>query len=100
MEPFRPAVDRVVASAPGQPLDSEAKRSLIGAVTARYIVEGEQRTLFDILTRVAQSLARAVMAESDVLWLPAWSPLPAGSERKPAARERVPFAPGAKSGSG
>jgi CRISPR-associated protein Cas1 len=84
MEPFRPVVDRVVANAEARTLDGEAKRELIGAVTARYIVEDESRTLFDILTRIAQSLASVVMGWSSELWLPYWRPEDA--MRKPAAR--------------
>jgi CRISPR-associated protein Cas1 len=88
MEPFRPVVDRAVAVAPIRPIDSDAKRLLIGAVTDRYLVEGESRTLFDILTRLAQSLARVVMGENEHLSVPIWTPeTSAQPERKPAAME-------------
>ena len=87
MEPFRPAVDRTVVGAQVGMLDGDAKRMLIGAVTSRYVVEGESRTLFDILTRVAQSLVRVVMGESLELWLPEWSAEVADqAERKPVGR--------------
>ncbi len=68
MEPFRPLIDRRVAhwiirEDAAAPLDSRTKNWLIGAVTARYIYEGEDRTLFDILLRVANSLAKCVTGE-------------------------------------
>ena len=88
MEPFRPIVDRAVVAASVRPIDSEAKRLLIGAITDRYISEGESRTLFDILTRVAQSLARVVMEEAADLSLPIWGPETAiRLERKPVVKE-------------
>ncbi len=74
MEPFRPVVDRVVAQleTPDAELTPAVKRALIGAVTGRYRMEGEQRTLFDLFTRTAQGLAAAVMA-ADPGWKPgAW----------------------------
>lgn len=68
MEPFRPLIDRRVAhwiirEDAAAPLDSRTKNWLIGAVTARYIYEGEDRTLFDILLRVANWLAKCVTGE-------------------------------------
>lgn len=68
MEPFRPLVDRrvvqwIACEDAAAPLDSRTKHWLIGAVTARYIYEGEERTLFDILLRVANSLAKCVTGE-------------------------------------
>jgi CRISPR-associated protein Cas1 len=84
MEPFRPVIDRIVAASPARPLDQEGKRELIAAVTGRYEVEGEARTLFDILTRLAQSLVRALEGNGS-LWLPEWLPA-ADAGRKPPAR--------------
>jgi CRISPR-associated protein Cas1 len=75
MEPFRPLVDRRVSQwvnregADG-PMDSRAKAWTIGATTARYVCEGEARTLFDILLRTANSLARCVVGETRELSLP------------------------------
>lgn len=68
MEPFRPLVDRRVAQwitreDAAAPLDSRTKSWLIGAVTARYIYEREERTLFDILLRVTNSLAKCITGE-------------------------------------
>jgi CRISPR-associated protein Cas1 len=88
MEPFRPVVDRAVAAAAIRPLDSEAKRMLIGAVTERYRADGECRSLFDILARMSQSLARVVMGEDASLSIPAWAAIAAVSpERKPVDNE-------------
>lgn len=76
MEPYRPAVDRMVArlyqteSKEELALTPATKRSIIETVTGRYVVAGEQRTLFDILTRTAQGLANAVL-EGDAAWKPA-----------------------------
>lgn len=68
MEPFRPLIDRRVAQwiareDPAVPLDSRTKNWLIGAITARYVYEREERTLFDILLRVCNSLARCIAGE-------------------------------------
>lgn len=68
MEPFRPLIDRRVAQwiareDAAAPFDSRTKNWLIGAVTSRYIYEREERTLFDILLRVANSLAKCVTGE-------------------------------------
>jgi CRISPR-associated protein Cas1 len=75
MEPYRPAVDRAVAEMAGRAregLTAQVKRALIGTVTGRYAVDGEQRTLFDVLTRTAQRLAAAVLS-GDAGWKPdAW----------------------------
>lgn len=78
MEPYRPAVDRVVAGMAESGMKEKeavgltpaAKRALIEAVTGRYVVEGEQRTLFDMLTRTAQGLAAAVL-RGEAGWKPA-----------------------------
>lgn len=68
MEPFRPLIDRRVAQWVARedaaaPLDSRTKNWLIGAVTARYIYEREERTLFDIVLRFANSLAKCITGE-------------------------------------
>ena len=61
MEPYRPLVDRAAAAwarenGPDAALDAGAKAALIGALTDRLCVEGEERTLFDVLGRCASSL--------------------------------------------
>jgi CRISPR-associated protein Cas1 len=72
MEPWRPAVDWAVFELGARTLDPPVKRRLIEAVTARYRVEGESRTLTDILTRTAQSLAAAILSNSSSWQPPAW----------------------------
>ena len=75
MEPFRPVVDLAVVRlfehhADLWELNREAKQELLSALTERCLLGGEQRTLFDTLTRAASSLAAALMDETDVLDLP------------------------------
>lgn len=75
MEPFRPLIDRRVASwiaqnAPSDPLSSSAKKWLIEGVTMRYWVNWEERALSDILFRVAGSLGAALAGSNEKLELP------------------------------
>jgi CRISPR-associated protein Cas1 len=68
MEPFRPLVDRRVSQwisreDAGGPFDSPAKNWIIGATTLRYILDREERSLFDIVLRTANSLAKCVTGE-------------------------------------
>lgn len=75
MEPFRPLVDRAVLlyideHGKDAPLDRDAKRALITALMNRFEVEGELRTLFDILARMAASLAQVYAGERKDLILP------------------------------
>jgi len=75
MEPFRPLIDRRVASwiasnSPSGPLDSIAKKWLIESVTMRYWVNREERVLSDILFRVAGSLAAVLAGSAEKLDLP------------------------------
>ena len=69
MEPFRPLVDRRVCEwisredAAG-PFDSKTKSWMIGATTSRYILDREERSLFDILLRTANSLAKCIAGDS------------------------------------
>lgn len=77
MEPFRPAVDRAVAEYMGahdEPykLEAAAKQHIIGELTGRYMVDGEQRTLFDTAGRVASSLADVFLGNAEELELPDW----------------------------
>lgn len=95
MEPFRPLIDRAVVqwisdNDPSAPLDTAAKRPLITAVTARYVDENEQRSLFDILLRTANSLAQCITGESRDISIPALLQPYAGP--KPPARETFNFA--------
>lgn len=75
MEPFRPVVDRAVVAlcdqrGPEADLDRDGKAHLIEALTARFGLDGEQRTLFDVLGRVAASLVRVFGGQADQLTLP------------------------------
>ncbi len=68
MEPFRPLVDRRVSQwiaredAEGA-FDSKTKSWMIGATTSRYILDREERSLFDILLRTANSLAKCIAGD-------------------------------------
>ena len=75
MEPFRPLVDRAVARMVAErgvdiPMDREAKAALIEAITGRFVLDEESRTLFDILSRVASSLAAVFSGQREELLLP------------------------------
>lgn len=75
MEPFRPLIDRsvfhwIAREDRAAPLDSRTKNWLIGAVTARYEFDREERTLFDILLRTANSLAKCVTGELSSVSIP------------------------------
>ena len=77
MEPFRPTVDRAVVEYMSSHdavygLESAAKQTIISELTARYLVDGEQRTLFDTAARLASSLAQVFLAKADWLELPEW----------------------------
>lgn len=75
MEPFRPLVDEAVARHTDQngrdaPLDKAAKAILLGALTGRLVLDGESRTLFDILAHTGASLAAVFAGERKELALP------------------------------
>jgi CRISPR-associated protein Cas1 len=75
MEPFRPIVDKAVvelcaARGADALLDKEAKAALIQALYGRFTVEGESRTLFDIVAHAASSLAAVFMGQRKGLVLP------------------------------
>ncbi len=75
MEPFRPIVDRAVAEIRGRregelELDRETKRALLEALLGRFAWEGESRTLFDWVSRTAQSLAAAIESGDKKLEIP------------------------------
>lgn len=62
MEPFRPLVDRTVVNLTQRrgidaPLDREAKAEILSALSGRLLLQGEWRTLFDVASRTASSLA-------------------------------------------
>lgn len=75
MEPFRPLVDRTVAEflafyGPDPTMDRTAKQGLLEGLMGRVRVEGEWRTVFDALTRMAVSLAAVYAGERKELVLP------------------------------
>jgi len=78
MEPFRPVVDNAVfslavSSGDSATLSKYTKRALIKALTdKRFTLEVESRTLFDILARLASSLAEVFAGERSKLLLPSF----------------------------
>ncbi|MFW6107505.1 MAG: type II CRISPR-associated endonuclease Cas1 [bacterium] len=75
LEPLRPVVDRVVARLCQErgtqaPMDHDTKAAIIGALTGRLDMDGESRTLFDLLARTAASLAAVLAAQRKDLVLP------------------------------
>lgn len=81
MEPFRPVVDRAVVLAARDNGDLEqltpvVKTRLVAPMTGlcRYEVEGERRTLTDIVARVATSLAAVFERRQLAMWLPPLGP--------------------------
>ena len=77
MEPYRSLVDAAVCdmvkgSGPALgPLDREVKARLIRALTSdRYSANREERTLFDLLTKVTASLADIYLGNKRRLFLP------------------------------
>jgi len=77
MEPFRPTVDRSVAEYVSTHdaiyrLEAAAKQHIVAALTARYMVAGEQRTLFDTAERMASSLSDVFLGQARELELPDW----------------------------
>lgn len=75
MEPFRPLVDAVAATlaaerGDGVALDRDTKRALLEPLLGRYVDQGESRTLFDWLARMAFSLAAVVDGKADKLEIP------------------------------
>src|SRR5258708_6909583 len=75
MEPFRPLIDRRVVQwiadhDPAGEFDSATKNWIIGATTMRYVCDREQRSLFDLLLRTANSLAQCVTVEQREIDIP------------------------------
>jgi CRISP-associated protein Cas1 len=66
MEPYRPLIDKQVASIivkEGDTIDllPHIKQRLIATASGRYDFHGEQRTMFDIAVQTSRSLATAIM---------------------------------------
>lgn len=76
MEPFRPLVDEVVYSFTRQidcfaPLTADVKQRLVGGLLeTRLLLAGESRGLFDVVSRLAASLAKAYDGKGKKLTLP------------------------------
>lgn len=78
MEPFRPLVDLAVVALTAPPLhqrelDPETKRALIAALLEPVEFQGEQRSLFDALARMAASIAKVYLGLRKGMDLPEWS---------------------------
>ena len=75
MEPYRPLVDKAVANwtkdnDPKTELDKHAKQALLGPLTRKYPVDGEERSLFDAASRMAGSLAKTFEGKTKDLVIP------------------------------
>jgi len=75
MEPFRPLIDRrvfqwIADHDPAEPLNTSAKDWMIRATTSRYLYEREERSLFDILLRAANSLSKCIIGETREISIP------------------------------
>lgn len=62
MEPFRPIVDRTVVEVatrlgPAAEVNRTVKSSIVGALTGRYLVDDEWRTVTDLIQRAAFNLS-------------------------------------------
>jgi CRISP-associated protein Cas1 len=88
MEPFRPLVDRAVATIAdahglGAEMNREIKRDLLSSLTGVVEIAGEQRTLFDALGKVTSSLVGVLVDQKGDLLLPRF----AGKTRKKKTNE-------------
>jgi CRISPR-associated protein Cas1 len=75
MEPFRAVVDRAVYSIVEEegenvPLNKNVKQKLIAPLLEGFNLDGETRTLFDVLTRLTSSLVDVYAGEREDLLLP------------------------------
>lgn len=75
MEPYRPTVDKAVVeymSTHDAPygLESSAKQAIVAALTGRFLLDGQQRTLFDMAAATAGSLVEVFMGRGTRLDLP------------------------------
>jgi CRISP-associated protein Cas1 len=67
------AVYRLAQAENDLSLTTGVKRSLIRAASGKVVVEEQERTMFDVAAKLAQSLAALTMGEEKLLWLPEWS---------------------------
>lgn len=105
MEPYRPLVDRGVAASirewgASKRFDKAAKAEVLDAILTRFEHDGESRTLFDWLTRAAQSLAGVCMGERRELFVPSLRPAAEELPRKRPARAETGRAAATRTGSG
>ncbi len=75
MEPYRPLVDHAVATlcreGLGQaPLNRTTKGRLLNPLLNRYVLAGEERTLFDLAGMLSASVLRSLQGEAESLPLP------------------------------
>lgn len=78
MEPFRPLVDRQVVGllrryGPQAEMSPQLKADLLAFVQRRLCLEGQQRSLFDVLARLAGTLADVFQKKRSQLLFPDWS---------------------------
>lgn len=66
MEPFRPIVDSLVFGLENRgQLDKESKQAILSGLLRKFGYIKEQKTLFDIILQVAQSLAKHFVEGTD-----------------------------------
>lgn len=76
MEPFRPIIDGIIARIVDEkgstvPLNKETKAQLISAIISkRFELDGEERSLFDVMARVSSSLFAVFKGQRSKLQLP------------------------------
>ena len=81
MEPFRPLVDQTVrvqfqfskkleSQKLTRNLTAKVKQQLIYPLTGRFLADGENRKLFDIIAMLAHSLVKFYAKETNTLYLP------------------------------
>lgn len=77
MEPFRPRIDlavvRLLAHHPKHTdLTPELKRRLLAFLDERFDLDGESRTIFDVLMRISTALAEVFLKKRELLTFPQW----------------------------
>ncbi|HOK91133.1 MAG TPA: type II CRISPR-associated endonuclease Cas1 [Candidatus Hydrogenedentes bacterium] len=80
MEPLRPVIDLAVVELTrpplaARPLDPEVKQHLARALFTRVMMDGEERTVCDVLGRMAASLAQVFEGTRSLLTVPDPPPL-------------------------
>ena len=93
MEPYRPLVDHAVAASilewGSKELDRAGKADVLDGLLGRFRFQGEERTLFDWLSRLSSSLAAVCMGERRELLVPELSAPPPAASKKGPSRERA-----------